>query len=360
METLLEYSNPIAFEFPPKSNTYFLHLNCSTFLSQVQLHLPSMQRELDIEWCSNLEENMTSYIENNKPVDFGTFHVAYFDNIYYLLDGRHRYFVLSKLDKIYNNIYVQVKLYYIFSLEELHTIFNIINGSRPSKIYQSTSKQIMINTFRRHMTTKYGKFISKAVKPQKPNINLDHIVDKIVEKNLIENLNWNSENSIVNALENINNFYEKKFNSINKQDVDIVKSWKVKDLDGLVVKCKIKSILNPLFVGIYENYEWIDKILYVYENKLSFDDIIHVPINYRKKIGKRKRRDVWCKRNKDEIIGRCYVCDHIVDYDDFECGHILAAYWGGLDSLDNLEPICKTCNRDMGVQNLAEYKTFYY
>jgi 5-methylcytosine-specific restriction endonuclease McrA len=39
-----------------------------------------------------------------------------------------------------------------------------------------------------------------------------------------------------------------------------------------------------------------------------------------------------------------------------ECGHIIAHALGGNALLDNLMPVCKSCNRDMGTMNLEEYK----
>ena len=60
------------------------------------------------------------------------------------------------------------------------------------------------------------------------------------------------------------------------------------------------------------------------------------------------------------MIGKCFVCEKDIDYDEFECGHVTAAFWGGNQSLNNLEPICGPCNRDMGVENLNEYKRKFY
>ncbi len=42
-----------------------------------------------------------------------------------------------------------------------------------------------------------------------------------------------------------------------------------------------------------------------------------------------------------------------------ECGHIVAHALGGEITFNNLQPTCKTCNRDMGVMNLNEYKLLF-
>ena len=128
---------------------------------------------------------------------------------------------------------------------------------------------------------------------------------------------------------------------------------------------KQKNILKPLFIGIFSNYEWLTRLIEVNKEGTQYDSyasIPHIPLNVAsRKIGKAKRRKVWEKRNsKTSLNGMCFVCEKQIDYDDFECGHITAAFWGGDVSLSNLEPICCSCNRDMGIENLNEYKRKFY
>ena len=39
----------------------------------------------------------------------------------------------------------------------------------------------------------------------------------------------------------------------------------------------------------------------------------------------------------------------------FHCGHIIAESKGGELSVNNLKPICQSCNSSMGTQNMDEY-----
>ena len=43
------------------------------------------------------------------------------------------------------------------------------------------------------------------------------------------------------------------------------------------------------------------------------------------------------------------------DLAGFPCGHIIAEANGGLLKLDNLKPVCVSCNSSMGTQNMDEY-----
>ena len=84
--------------------------------------------------------------------------------------------------------------------------------------------------------------------------------------------------------------------------------------------------------------------------------MVHVDSHYRERIKKKLKRAVWSKHFDNSLIGNCYVCVDSLNYDEFECGHIQSVFYGGKTNLLNLEPICKTCNRDVGIQNLEEYK----
>lgn len=81
------------------------------------------------------------------------------------------------------------------------------------------------------------------------------------------------------------------------------------------------------------------------------------PAEFRKKtIPKPLRECVWRKRFPTTLDGECYCCRKQISFAYFDCGHILAEALGGATTIDNLEPICKTCNTSMGTQNLLEFK----
>ena len=52
----------------------------------------------------------------------------------------------------------------------------------------------------------------------------------------------------------------------------------------------------------------------------------------------------------------CFVCGCQLNIENFECGHVVSVFWGGDTTLENLEPICGSCNKDMGIENLYQYK----
>ena len=81
----------------------------------------------------------------------------------------------------------------------------------------------------------------------------------------------------------------------------------------------------------------------------------------RTSIPKSLRILVWNKNiGKEKGIGGCYVCNEEIDSKNFECGHIISVKDAGETHIDNLRPICSSCNKSMGTQNLHDFKKTYF
>ena len=73
------------------------------------------------------------------------------------------------------------------------------------------------------------------------------------------------------------------------------------------------------------------------------------------------RRTVWNTYIGEDIGStECYVgCKTKISQMTFECGHIEAESKGGLTIVENLRPICSSCNKSMGTRNMHDFmKTF--
>lgn len=62
------------------------------------------------------------------------------------------------------------------------------------------------------------------------------------------------------------------------------------------------------------------------------------------------RREVWIKNNEKVFNAKCKVswCNNEINPFNFECGHNIPESKGGKTNLDNLLPICSSCNKSMG------------
>jgi hypothetical protein len=69
------------------------------------------------------------------------------------------------------------------------------------------------------------------------------------------------------------------------------------------------------------------------------------------------KRHVW-NRYIGEIVGNspCYCCRITqISQMSFHCGHVVAEHNGGKLMVDNLRPICQSCNSSMRTMNMFEY-----
>jgi hypothetical protein len=74
--------------------------------------------------------------------------------------------------------------------------------------------------------------------------------------------------------------------------------------------------------------------------------------------------DLWydeCQRNgkTDGQKAPCYVCSELLKHSSFEAGHIQPHTKGGLNTIDNLRPVCSMCNKTIGTMNMDEFKAIY-
>jgi 5-methylcytosine-specific restriction endonuclease McrA len=150
----------------------------------------------------------------------------------------------------------------------------------------------------------------------------------------------------------------KKLNEhILKNKTQIIQYQLKDDLKKRIDKCEKKYPNNPCMLGIWRNFEWIEMVLRSITSNVSIEDLSFSMFNLKRpKIERKKRINVWKKRNGSTMDGKCMVCEENLSFEDMECGHIESFFNGGSNDITNLEPICKTCNRDMGILNLELYK----
>ena len=69
------------------------------------------------------------------------------------------------------------------------------------------------------------------------------------------------------------------------------------------------------------------------------------------------RKSVWKLFIGNKIESKCICCGErdISLLGEWECGHICASSMGGSTDIHNLRPICGSCNRSMGKENMKTY-----
>jgi hypothetical protein len=73
------------------------------------------------------------------------------------------------------------------------------------------------------------------------------------------------------------------------------------------------------------------------------------------------KRKVWEQQIGEDIGKSKCLCCRLTDITQlsFHCGHIISEANGGEIKLDNLRPICQSCNSSMGTVNMDEFINKY-
>ena len=213
------------------------------------------------------------------------------------------------------------------------------------------------------------------------------------------NLWFNFYNIIQNDMIAICNYfsYENTFNIFKLIKIAIETKLYIVDykkIDNHIIndfyKYSINKILNNIYSKsdndtifklnqVFDKYDLIHPTL---ENKLYLDDLINdaiyndivniiidkPQIKYKLepkiKLKKKKqsiplalKRNVWHKWIGEDIGKVACLCCKLTNITQmsFSCGHIIAESKGGLLILDNLKPICVSCNSSMSTQNMDEF-----
>jgi hypothetical protein len=337
--------------------------------------IPELQRLVDNGHIVSMVEDQKSEYDKYKSFSMlQSFTIAYIveEKKGYILDGQHRVEAYSRLKREgydIDNILVPIVKYNVGSIEEVNEYFKKINKHSPIKpiLNLVAVEKIILQCLVDRFTTNYFKgdysdsIVGNVEKNyQCPHISLNDLGKHIKARNIVEKLgNSNkTDKDLFNYILSVNDYLE----SISAHQLDPTYTKRFE-------KCKNKKekerCNNVCYLGVFKNYEWLDLALHALINSLDissigmkfFQDVLAK--NDRKTIPYELKKRVWNKYNNNDMIGKCYVCDKKLDIKDMECGHIIAHALGGEITLNNLQPTCKTCNRDMGVMNLNEYKQLF-
>lgn len=242
------------------------------------------------------------------------------------------------------DIKIPVIIYHVENELELDECFRIFNPKR--LITLETCKTVLFDL----LNLNFRSYI-KPIGCKSPHFSLD---------NLEQNINIRN---IPIELKNRNVTIQEFFNKILQLNSYIQNNIKPSEqlcphMKGRLLECEKKATKNDCnicFLGIWRRYEWLDITLYLVKHNQIPN--ISMFVIERTKIPISIRELVWKKTNTTiSDVGHCSVCNEELRYSNMECSHIVAKALGGEDYLENLMPCCKSCNRDMGIMNLLEYK----
>lgn len=279
---------------------------------------------------------------------------------YHLLDGQHRlqaFQILSREDIAeLADIRLPVVIYCCESRDEVLFWYSRINHHLPiHPLELELSWNEKVKPLLEFVTKKWRTYITKSERPVCPNVNL-HSIQSVFEKrtSLLEDERITPERLIEDVVE---------LNDEMRRRCSLYVSGNTR-----LQRCLAKKPEDPCFLGYWKSHEWVDFVLHRRVAGLRWETLdwhkldcgANIAATVRQTIPKQIRRMVWAKCNDARSVeGLCYVCSETLHFDNMECGHDMPHHLGGRAELDNLWPLCRDCNRTMGIRRVEDFKRWY-
>jgi len=331
------------------------------------IKIPEFQREIDEDKIKKIYKNHKKYKKKgqNWILQQGILTVCVLEfnkNQYklYLIDGQHRLLAMEYLEKkniITDEDEILIQMKKCKNLLEMKKYFKTLNINSKIEIqYQNLENEFynsVINNLKSKMKSLYPNGFSRSKKGSKTNqfLHIDQFLE-LFSANKMRNTEFVKGNEL-----NIEKLIEKivivNMEIKDKYDELIIRNNE--DIDNYLYKTTRKKLQKSGLYLAIKNVDWFDYFI-------GKKDEIKIKPQKKKKlrIPKKIRLQVWEKRFDNLGKGNCFCCQEIIDKTDFHAGHIISEYEGGKISLDNLEPICNSCNSSMGIMNMNVFKNKFY
>ena len=320
-----------------------------SLLNNNELHKPKFQIDLDEdkidEMCKSYNKNRDFLIFKNKiviGVIVNKYSPSEINYKMYVIDGQHRLEMAKKLIEESNNDedkndFLTFCYYETNSDKEMKELFIEIN-----KDSHKNSKYISLDDFNQNIYDELKLYLHKEkslyFSPKKKETSklftISEFVDKISEKK------YDSLEAIKEELESKNKIFYKKID---------YKEYLIEDPTCFYSEEKT-AIDNGYIIGL-KNNNFIDFLF----NKDIPD---HKFKKQKDKISPKLRILVWTRWFGEKSNTECPLCKENIKIgkNGFHCGHIKSEANGGETILENLRPLCGTCNVKMNSMNWEDYE----
>jgi 5-methylcytosine-specific restriction endonuclease McrA len=280
--------------------------------------------------------------------------------------------VFEKLNKLPGNKY-QYKEKFVIDEENPNFTNEIdeLDYIHESLIFKYAQLEIKLNTLKNDYEKILKNHIAilneKNETLQKENNNLIHYLQKARWEYKLQEIHIDPPD--YNDIETM--YFNKvlKYKSLK----NAIKYYLEKNIDNIEHKClKLSINIKHLQKPIEDNIENLKQYYHLLKDIFIIKpgpDIPVVPLNdcYKCKfirkicnclIRTRLRCEVWDKWIGTEFrLYKCICCStKLITPGDFACGHVKSRNNGGSININNLRPICTSCNSSMGTQHMDEYR----
>ena len=325
-------------------------------LLKMKILKPNCQRLVDDD---KVKEIIKSSLEFNKENNHFNFSVSSPPNLHmlddslYLIDGQHRIQALEILyNKYSHNIEFFITIVKVDTMQELEYNYNMINKNTPLPDFSSFSNinKNIPEDASRAIKSKFPENWSLKPRCNRPNIYFNHFQESLAF--IVEKLEIKNVDDLVNLILVYN------FN---------ISNWNLSDNSHFKASenCIKKVQETDFYLGLYPHkstnvygYKWAKEIVEQQTGVI----IKEKPKKRKKAIPKKIKNDSWNKYVGKKVgETKCLCCRTTqIESKDFVAGHIISEANGGTITVDNIVPICNSCNLSMGTKNMDDFISEHY
>jgi len=349
-----------------------------------------MSTSFKIDNCENENNSIISDITDNNTSLLNNFEI---DNSFIFKNNIHKMNIdelkeKCKINKIsgiskfkkqeliqvlmneFNDIWIILKNKNLQQLREIYKTNKI-----KEKIFNGNTKNSILNNIMSYNSKCENIMFIKSIKyeesltiQEEENIKNDKIIEEQEEKENIKKRIKKQEQE--EKIKNDKIIEEQEEKEKIKNDKIIEEEEKEKIKKRIKKQEQEEKIKNDKIIEKQEEKEKIknDKIIEEQEEKekIKNDKIIE---EQEEKIKNQKKKNIQ-KKNKTNIWNtyidaniprhKCLCCKKsIILNTEFHVGHVISEFHGGTLEINNLRPICASCNYSMGTMNMVEYIVKY-
>lgn len=244
--------------------------NISGLIARGVLKKPTYQRDIDDRRVNIISNYIISNFDKPSFL-LGSLIISIRDKKAYIVDGLHRTYaiqraVANKIEGLLSKV-ISVILLKDLDIVDEKKVFRNINLSLPVDkiVVHDDEIGVYVNAVEKFINAKWKKFISATSKCQIPNINIDMLKKKLVEKNLIkhkiENCEVFSVDEYISKILELNEYIGEKLNCSESNTFYSEygnNTTQVNNLEKNIKKCRATK--PAFYLGLIPKYKWVEYI----------------------------------------------------------------------------------------------------
>ena len=278
---------------------------------------------------------------------------------YFITDGQHRLEAAEKLYKEHNkNDTLLFNWNIVNNEDELRGLYHSVNhDSAKNSLYieQELMVQCRSESFVDFFKENYRPLFPNKMSAAGKRYPIEIFRDELTKRNFFDR-ERHSRDGIFSDMKPSESYHEYilRSNAEFYERYDYDKYVRERQLDNLFYKDEINFIAHDRLVFMFKNCNFLDWIM----NKST--EPSHKTKRTRESIPRSIRDKVWKSEFGTNEQGMCPIphCETVLEWkkkDSWHAGHKKSHMNGGELKLENLRPICWSCNLDMGGTNWDDY-----